>query len=85
MNENKSDTKKVFLKKGACSHTFFYILNREFGNQKENEERAWRRFPACRRITRKVINAKCFAVRLWAPEPNHSADTKISGRQLLMQ
>jgi hypothetical protein len=40
MKANKSDTKKVFLKKGACSHTFFYILNREFGYLKENEERA---------------------------------------------
>ena len=39
------DTKKVFWKYGACSHTFFYILNREFGYLKENEQRAripWR-------------------------------------------
>jgi hypothetical protein len=40
MNTIKNDTKRVFLKKGACSHTFFYILNREFGHLKENEERA---------------------------------------------
>ncbi len=40
MKAKKNDTKRVFLKKGACSHTFFYILNREFGNQKGNEERA---------------------------------------------
>ncbi len=33
-------TKKVFLKKGACSHTFFHILNREFGYPLETEERA---------------------------------------------
>jgi len=32
------DTKEVFKKCGACSHTFFYILNREFGHLKENEE-----------------------------------------------
>jgi hypothetical protein len=38
MKRSKSDTKKVFLKKGTCSHTFFYILNREFGYLKENEE-----------------------------------------------
>jgi len=38
MKANKRDTKRVFLKKGACSHTFFYILNREFGHLKENEE-----------------------------------------------
>lgn len=38
MKAKKSDTKRVFLKKGACSHTFFYILNREFGYLKENEE-----------------------------------------------
>lgn len=35
-----NDTKRVFLKKGACSHTLFYILNREFGSRQENEERA---------------------------------------------
>jgi hypothetical protein len=34
----KNDTKRVFLKKGACSHTFFYILDREFGHLKEHEE-----------------------------------------------
>jgi hypothetical protein len=36
----KQDTKKIFKEKGMCSHTFFYILNREFGNLKETEERA---------------------------------------------
>jgi hypothetical protein len=36
----KSDTKKIFLKKGTCSQTFFYLLNREFGHLKEAEERA---------------------------------------------
>jgi hypothetical protein len=40
MNALKNDTKKVFLKCGMCSHTFFYLLDREFGNPKENEERA---------------------------------------------
>jgi hypothetical protein len=34
------DTKEVFKKCGACSHTFFYLLNREFGHLKETEERA---------------------------------------------
>ncbi len=38
MITSKNDTKRVFLKKGACSHTFFYILNRAFGHLKENEE-----------------------------------------------
>ncbi|MEW6194235.1 MAG: C-GCAxxG-C-C family (seleno)protein [Bacteroidota bacterium] len=40
MKANKRDTKRVFLKKGACSHTFFYILNREFDYLKEDAERA---------------------------------------------
>lgn len=35
-----SDTKDVFKKCGACSHTFFYLLNRDFGHLRENEERA---------------------------------------------
>ena len=33
-------TKRVFLKLGTCSRTFFYILNREFGYPIETEERA---------------------------------------------
>jgi hypothetical protein len=40
MNAVKNDAKRVFLKKGTCSHTLFYILNRESGYLKENEERA---------------------------------------------
>ena len=36
----KEDTKDVFKKCGACSHTFFYILNREFGYPKPVEESA---------------------------------------------
>jgi hypothetical protein len=35
-----NDTKKLFLTKGTCSHTLFYILNREFGFQNECAERA---------------------------------------------
>src|SRR5210317_2532134 len=37
---NSQDTKWVFLKKGTCSRTLFYILNREFGHPRETEERA---------------------------------------------
>ena len=37
---DKNDTKKLFLKLGTCSRTFFYLLNREFGHQMELEERA---------------------------------------------
>jgi hypothetical protein len=36
----KLKTKRVFLKKGTCSRTFFYILNREFGHPLDDEERA---------------------------------------------
>lgn len=34
------DTKKIFWKKGPCSSAFFYLLNREFSETKESEERA---------------------------------------------
>ncbi len=34
------DVKKTFKKLGTCSRTFFYILNREFGYPKEEEEHA---------------------------------------------
>lgn len=39
-NAIKHDTRWVFLKKGTCSRAMFYILNREFGNPMEIEERA---------------------------------------------
>ncbi|MFC1731080.1 C-GCAxxG-C-C family (seleno)protein [candidate division KSB1 bacterium] len=34
------DTKKIFAKCGACSQTFFCLLNREFGHPKKTEELA---------------------------------------------
>ncbi len=37
---NLKNTKKIFFKKGPCSSALFYMLNREFGYQKESEERA---------------------------------------------
>ena len=45
MNNKKSKTKKInakkiFLTKGTCSFTFFYILNREYGHPREMEEKA---------------------------------------------
>lgn len=36
----RRDFKRVFMKKGTCSNALFYILNRESGDPKENEERA---------------------------------------------
>ena len=36
----KLRTKRLFLKKGTCSNTFFYILNREFNNPMDIEETA---------------------------------------------
>lgn len=40
IKDGPKDGKKVFRKLGTCSRAFFYILNREFGHQKELEERA---------------------------------------------
>ena len=37
---NSQDTKWVFIKKGTCSRTFFYILDREFGHPLDDEEQA---------------------------------------------
>ena len=37
---SKNDAKKVFKELGTCSRTFFHLLNREFDNTKETEERA---------------------------------------------
>jgi hypothetical protein len=36
----KLRVRRTFLSKGACSHTFFYILNHEFGHNKPHEEQA---------------------------------------------
>jgi len=36
----KLKAKRTFIKKGTCSRTFFYILDREFGYPKEEEEKA---------------------------------------------
>ncbi len=38
--KTKLNARRVFLTKGTCSFTFFYILNREFGHPKELEEKA---------------------------------------------
>jgi hypothetical protein len=38
--EPGEDTRDIFKKCGACSHTFFYILNREFGHPRPTEEYA---------------------------------------------
>jgi len=38
--KNSKDTKWVFIKKGTCSRTLFYILNREYGYPLEEEEQA---------------------------------------------
>ena len=36
----KLKAKRTFLKKGTCSRTFFYLLDREFGNLRDEEEKA---------------------------------------------
>lgn len=45
MNTIKTETvklkaKRTFIKKGTCSRTFFYLLDREFGFPREKEEKA---------------------------------------------
>ncbi len=45
MDRLKTESTKIrasraFLKKGTCSRTFFFVLNREFGHLKDDEERA---------------------------------------------
>ncbi|MCX6555611.1 MAG: C-GCAxxG-C-C family protein [Candidatus Aminicenantes bacterium] len=40
MNAGKNDAKRVFLKKGTCSQTLCFLLDREFGHLQANEERA---------------------------------------------
>lgn len=37
---NITDTRRVFMKKGACSNTLFFLINREFGHTRLPEESA---------------------------------------------
>lgn len=37
---DKKEMRKLFMQKGSCAHLFFYLLNREYGHNKEDEERA---------------------------------------------
>jgi len=36
----KLKARRTFIKKGTCSRTFFYILDREFGHPRDEEEKA---------------------------------------------
>jgi putative redox-active protein with C_GCAxxG_C_C motif len=38
--QKQPSPKKLFIKFGTCSHTFFHILNREFNNPKVTEEKS---------------------------------------------
>ncbi len=40
LNGIPNDAKKTFRKLGACSHTYFFLINRDFGHQHAAEERA---------------------------------------------
>jgi hypothetical protein len=40
-NTTRRGTKRLFLRLGTCSKLLFHILDREFGNPMETEERAW--------------------------------------------
>jgi hypothetical protein len=40
MKPKKNDTKKLFIKLGTCSQLYCHLLNREFCNTRQNEERA---------------------------------------------
>lgn len=40
LSNTKNDTKQVFRQCGTCSRTFFHLLNREFGYNKDLEEKA---------------------------------------------
>lgn len=36
--KNNTNAKRIFMKHGTCSQTFFYLLNQEFGYPKQTEE-----------------------------------------------
>jgi hypothetical protein len=40
MTAAKNDGRRVFLKKGTCSQAMCFLLDREFGRSRQNEERA---------------------------------------------
>jgi hypothetical protein len=71
MNAAKNDAKRVFRKKGTCSQALCFLLDREFGCLKENEERAtdplaggiWRRGQQCGMLWGSVTAAGAEAFR----------------------
>jgi hypothetical protein len=40
MKVKKDNTKKIFIKLGSCSQTYFHIVNSSFNNSRAIEERA---------------------------------------------
>ncbi len=67
----KNDAKRIFWKKGTCSQALCFLLDREFGYVKENEERAsdplaggiWRRGHQCGMLWGSVLAAGAEAFR----------------------
>ncbi len=59
MSTMTNDTKEVFRKKGACSHTLFFLLNREFGSSNEVGEKA------SNMLAGGLLNRGCQCGMLW--------------------
>ena len=61
--KTKLKAKRAFIKNGTCSRTFFFLLNREFGHLKEDEERAID--PLAGGILQQGSNVECYGVHQW--------------------
>lgn len=87
----KHDTRWVFIKKGTCSRTFFYILNREFGHPMEEEECAadplaggiFQQGYQCGQLWGASLAAGAEAYRRWGGVEEATAPTIRATQQLL--
>ena len=91
MNAGKNDAKRVFWKKGTCSQALCFLLDREFGCPKENEERAtdplaggiWRRGHQCGMLWGSVLAAGAEACRRHADRDRAIGVAVAASRRLV--
>jgi hypothetical protein len=91
MNAGSNDAKRVFWKKGTCSQALCFLLDREFGCLKENEERAtdplaggiWRRGHQCGMLWGSVMAAGAEASRRHADRDRAIGVAMAASQRLL--
>lgn len=74
----KLKAKRTFIKKGTCSRTFFYLLDREFGYPLDDEEKAVD--PLAGGILQQGYQCGMLWGPPWLLAQSHSGGIRIRGR-----